>query len=53
MNGSYNFFYSKSIEEITCEHDDIAKAFNALYRPVWEFLIALMSKQIILKVKLV
>ena len=39
--------------EITCQHDDIAKAFSALSRPVWEFGIALMAKQIILKVKLV
>ena len=39
--------------EITCQHDDIAKAFSALSRPVWEFFIALMAKQIILKVKLV
>ena len=39
--------------EIICQHDDIAKAFSALSYPVWEFLKALMGKQIILKVKLV
>ena len=42
--------------EITCQDDGIAKPFSAFsYRksPVWEFLIALMAKQIILKVKLV
>ena len=39
--------------EITRQIDDVAKAFSALSRPVWEFLIALMAKQIILKVKLV
>ena len=39
--------------EIKCQHDDIAKAFTALSRPVWEFLISLMAKQIILKVKLI
>ena len=32
---------------ITCQHDDIAKAFRAISRPEWEFLIALMAKQII------
>ena len=39
--------------EITYQHDDIAQAFSAHSRPVWEFLIALMANQIILKVKLV
>ena len=39
--------------EITCQYDDIAEAFSALSRPVWEFLIALIAKQIILKAKLV
>ena len=39
--------------EITCQHDDIAKATSALSRPVWEFLTALMAKQITLKVKFV
>ena len=34
--------------EITCHHDDIAKSFSTLSRPVREFLIALMAKQIIL-----
>ena len=38
--------------EITCQHDNIVKAFSALSRPVWEFLIALIAKQITLKVKL-
>ena len=33
--------------EIIYQHDDFAKAFSALSRPVYEFLIALMAKQII------
>ena len=33
--------------------NDIAKAFSAFSRPVWEFLISLMAKQILLNVKLV